>query len=212
MKNFNLIFDFDSTIVQGESLEHLADISLNGAKDKRYILNQIKEITDLGMSGKIPFKTSLQERLNFFRPKKQHIKELISLLKKSITPSVLKNKDFFKIHRNNIYIISGGFIDYIFPVVRDFEIKKSHVFGNKFDFKRQKVTIHNKVNLVRSLRLDGQVFVIGDGYTDWEIKKSGLAQKFFAFTENITREEIVQKADYVVHNFDEFLRVFNRLI
>ena len=55
--------------------------------------------------------------------------------------------------------------------------------------------------------MKGEIYVIGDGHTDYLIKKAGLATKFIAFTENISREAVVQKADYVTPNFDEFLYI-----
>src|SRR5262249_29524612 len=54
---------------------------------------------------------------------------------------------------------------------------------------------------------DGDVYVVGDGYTDFEIKKNGAATKFFAFTENVARDAVIGHADHVVPNFDEFLYV-----
>ncbi|HPW63926.1 MAG TPA: phosphoglycerate dehydrogenase, partial [Cyclobacteriaceae bacterium] len=51
----------------------------------------------------------------------------------------------------------------------------------------------------------GDVYVIGDGYTDYEIKHAGLANKFFAFTENVEREKVLSKADHVAPSLDEFL-------
>ncbi len=47
--------------------------------------------------------------------------------------------------------------------------------------------------------------MIGDGYTDYEIKHSGLANKFYAFTENVERENVMDKADHVAPSLDEFL-------
>ena len=49
------------------------------------------------------------------------------------------------------------------------------------------------------------MYVIGDGYTDYEIKHSGLANKFYAFTENVERETITSKADHITPSLDEFL-------
>ncbi|HRI79618.1 MAG TPA: phosphoglycerate dehydrogenase, partial [Cyclobacteriaceae bacterium] len=48
-------------------------------------------------------------------------------------------------------------------------------------------------------------YVIGDGYTDYEIKHSGLANKFYAFTENVERESVSSKADHIAPSLDEFL-------
>jgi len=53
--------------------------------------------------------------------------------------------------------------------------------------------------------LPGDVYVIGDGYTDYEIKHSGLANKFYAFTENVEREKVLAKADHITPSLDEFL-------
>jgi D-3-phosphoglycerate dehydrogenase len=58
---------------------------------------------------------------------------------------------------------------------------------------------------MRSLQLDGDVYVIGDGYTDYEIRESGLANRFYAFTENVLRPSVVEKADYVSPSLDDFL-------
>jgi D-3-phosphoglycerate dehydrogenase len=58
---------------------------------------------------------------------------------------------------------------------------------------------------LKRLKLDGDVYVIGDGYTDYEIKHSGLANKFYAFTENVGRENVLSKADHIAPSLDEFL-------
>jgi len=47
--------------------------------------------------------------------------------------------------------------------------------------------------------------VIGDGYTDYEIKHAGFANKFYAFTENVEREKVLAKADHITPSLDEFL-------
>ena len=62
-----------------------------------------------------------------------------------------------------------------------------------------------KIKAVRNLKLKGKTYVLGDGFTDYQLKEAGLADKFFAFTENVFREKVAQKADHVVSNFDEFL-------
>src|SRR3712207_8128282 len=49
----------------------------------------------------------------------------------------------------------------------------------------------------------GEIYVIGDGYTDYKLKELGLVKKFIAFTENIERDIVVAKADQVVSSFDE---------
>ena len=47
------IIDFDSTFVQVEALDALAEISLARHPDKAALVQEIKDITNLGMEGKV---------------------------------------------------------------------------------------------------------------------------------------------------------------
>ena len=67
------IMDFDSTFIQVEALEELAAISLKGNSDKNEILNQIRELTDSGLEGKISFTESLDKRIKLLDAKKLHL-------------------------------------------------------------------------------------------------------------------------------------------
>lgn len=210
------IIDFDSTFIALEGLDELAKIALKQNPNRDEIVSQIQQITKLGMEGKLSFPESLQKRLSLFQPSQKNIDQLIRYLKKNITPSIKRNKTFFQENSSNIYIISGGFIDYIWPVVKNYGIKQSHILANSFTFdKTGFVTgidktkplsqIQGKVKQVKQLKLSGDVIVIGDGITDYEIRQHNCAQKFVAFTENISREEVIKKADMVAQNFDEIL-------
>lgn len=210
------IIDFDSTFIEIEALDKLAEIILRKDTQKEKKLADITRITRLGMEGKLSFPQSLTKRLELFQINKKHIAVLLLFLKKHITPSIKRNKEFFRTHKNNIYIISGGFKEYIYPIVKQFGIEEDHVLANEFVFDgNDMVSGFNQMNLlslengkvkqVKALRLIGTVYVIGDGYTDYQIKEAGEAAKFYAFTENISRSVVNKKADAVVKNFDEFL-------
>ncbi|RYD87951.1 MAG: phosphoglycerate dehydrogenase, partial [Sphingobacteriales bacterium] len=41
--------------------------------------------------------------------------------------------------------------------------------------------------------------------TDYEIMEAGLADKFYAFTENVERDSVLEKAKHIAPTFDEFL-------
>ena len=51
----NYVFDFDSTLTRVEALDVLAEITLEGNPEKEAIIEQIKEITNLGIDGEISF-------------------------------------------------------------------------------------------------------------------------------------------------------------
>ncbi len=214
----NIIIDFDSTFASVEALEEIADIVLKGRKDKSKILNEIKSITNLGVDGTITFNESLSRRMDLLTVHRNDLEKLIRRLKRKISTSFSRNKAFFKKYQGNIYIISNGFKDFIDPVVADYGIDGEHVLANTFLFdKKGWITGFDEKNLLahskgksrtlKALNLPGESYVIGDSYTDYEMKEAGIAHKFFAFTENVLRENILGKADHITPSFDEFLYV-----
>lgn len=220
MKNFNLILDFDSTFIQLEAIDELASISLRTHPKKEILLSSFQEKTQLGMEGSLPYSQSLKERILCLNAKKEHIGALVKTLQNKISSSILRNKPFFQTFSKNIYILSGGFIEYIWPIVKPFSILKKNVFANSFIFDYEENIIgydennflahdHGKTKLLDSLNLEGETIVIGDGYTDYEATLSKKNRKFFAFTENISRKNVIAKADCVLANFDEFLQAQN---
>ncbi|MBI2659820.1 phosphoglycerate dehydrogenase [Candidatus Woesearchaeota archaeon] len=218
VKDKFFIIDFDSTITQVEALDELAAISLKDNPKKAEILKEIKKITDLGMEGKIPIKESIYRRVKMLNANKSHIEQLIKTLQKKITPSFLRNRHFFQSNLSRIFIISNGFTEIILPVVKKFGLSEKNVFANDFIFdERGNITgfdesntlanENGKTEMLKSLNLDGDIYVIGDGYTDYKLSETGLVTKFFAFTENVEREIVTEKADHVIPSFDEFLYI-----
>jgi len=217
-RKYNIIIDFDSTFMQVEALEELADIVLKKSPDKEQIINQIKAITSLGVDGKITFNESLTRRLGLMHIHRDHLDKLVRRLKRKVSVSFSRNKEFFKKYEGRIYIISNGFKDFIDPVVKPYGIDSDHVLGNTFTFDnegwvtgfdQENPLAHSKgkSKKLASLQLDGEIFVIGDAYTDFEMVEAGIAHKFFMFTENVFRESILGKADHVTPSFDEFLYI-----
>ncbi len=218
MANQYFIIDFDSTIIQTEGLEELAQIVLEKNPRKNEILEEIKKITNLGMEGKIGFSESLKKRLSLLKINKADLEKLAKILKKKISPSILRNKHFFKTYKQQIYIITGGFREFVEPVTIELGIQPNHILSNTFKFNKKGEVIGfdpenllskdgGKLKAVKSLKLSGEIIAIGDGFTDLQIKQSGVAKHFYAFTENVTREIVVQNADHVIGSFDEFLFV-----
>lgn len=219
LKNYYII-DFDSTFTQVEALDELARISLYKRADKEAVFKQIEDYTNLAMEGKLSFSESLEKRVKLLEATEDHLKKLITRLKKKVSYSFSRNAAFFKKHADEVLIVSGGFKEFITPVVSRYHIKKENIYANTFVTDRHgKITGYDhdnplskeggKVLLLRQLQLDGHLYGIGDGYSDFQLRESGLIRKFFAFTENIARESILSKADHITPSFDEFLYVNN---
>lgn len=220
MKKKFFIIDFDSTFIKSECLEELAGIVLKNNPNKEEVLAQIEELTHQGMTGEIPFSKSLEQRVLKIAPRKEDVRELGVHLKKHVSPSILRNKHFFKTYKDQIFIISGGFREFILPVVKSFGIPDDHIFANTFIFdkegnykdfdKKNPLSADDgKIRVVESLKLKGDIYVIGDGYTDYKLKKLAIVKKFIAFTENIERDIVTNNADAVAQTFDEFLYKFD---
>lgn len=218
-KNFYII-DFDSTFTQVEALDELARISLNKHPDKAAIFKKIEDYTNLAMEGKLSFSESLAQRIKLLDANDDHLKQLITRLKKKVSSSFSRNATFFKKHADEVLIVSGGFKEFITPVVSRYHIKKENIYANTFvttgdgkiidyDHSNPLSEEGGKVKLMRQMNLKGNLYGIGDGYSDFQLRESGLIKKFYAFTENIARESIVSKADHVTPSFDEFLYVNN---
>ncbi|NBA85133.1 phosphoglycerate dehydrogenase [Emticicia sp. CRIBPO] len=215
------IIDFDSTITKVEGLDELAVISLASNPQREKIVSQIRHLTDMGMNGEISFSEALSQRLSLLEANREHLKALVSFLETKISDSFSSNKSFLKEYASQIIVVSSGFKEFIIPIIESLGLDPENVYANTFVFDESgKITgvdetnvlaqDGGKVKLLQSLNLDGHISVIGDGYTDYELRKVGIADRFYAFTENIERKKVTENADFVIKSLDEFL-FYNQL-
>jgi len=198
-------------------LDELAHIVLKDNPESAQRLETIRAITRAGMEGSIPFDESLSKRLKLLNINQKDIHAATIVLAKKVTPSFKRNKQFLMENSQNILIISGGFYEMIIPIVSEYGILEDQVFANKFVYKGTSRIAHvdsqnimaqsgGKVAQANALGLAGEIHVIGDGYTDYQIKSEGPAKKFFAFIENIRRNSVCEVADVVLSNIDDYIK------
>lgn len=214
-ENRHYVIDFDSTFTQVEALDVLGEISLKSHPEKDQKLHRLTELTDLAMAGKIGFRESLEKRLEILEADMNMVPQVIEDLKSKVSVSFVRNEAFFQENKDHIYIISNGFKEIIVPIVKELGVREENVYANTFTSENGQITgfdrdnvlssSNGKVALLKQMDLQGDVYVIGDGYNDYEIKAAGLANKFYAFTENVQRGEVLEKADHVTPSLDEFL-------
>ncbi|MFA6184069.1 MAG: HAD-IB family phosphatase [Parcubacteria group bacterium] len=216
-----LIIDFDSTLVKIETLDLLAEIALIENKNKDEIVSKIKEITQSGMNGEISFPESLRRRIELIKTNKKTVSEVADFIQRELSCSVLDNLDFFKNNKENIFIISGGFKDLILPTINLLGIPEKNILANEFIFDNRNNLIgvngknlmaqdNGKVNQIKILNLEGELIMVGDGWTDYQTKEFGVVGKFIAYTENISREKVIQKADLIADDFRKVIEYFNK--
>lgn len=209
------IIDFDSTFTQVEALDELARISLRDRLDKEKVFKQIENLTNAAMEGRMSFSESLEGRVKLLQADQIHLKQLVRHLKKKVSASFLRNKEFFQANADRVLIVSGGFKEFIIPVVTEYHIKKENIYANTFEFDNDGNIIGydtsnplsqegGKVKLLRELNLKGEIFGIGDGHSDFQLKESGIVDTFYAFTENVERESVIAKADHITPSLMSF--------
>ena len=210
------VFDFDSTLTSVEALDVLAEIILANKPEKEAVVSEIQEITNLGIDGDISFTESLERRLALLPATKEDLNTLIKELQSKVSESIVRNKAFFEKYSEDIYVISCGFKEFIEPIVAQYNIPADKVYANTFTFdetgkingfdKENVLSSHNgKIECLKQMKLEGEVQVIGDGYSDYVMKEAGIADKFFAYTENVSRDKATANADHITPNLDEFL-------
>lgn len=137
------------------------------------------------MSGELSFSEALSQRLSLLKASKSHIDALVTYLHDNISDSFLRNKSFLEEYSENILVVSSGFKEFIIPIIESLGLNPANVYANTFEFDPEgNITgcdqnnvlaqTGGKIKLMESLKLDAHVSVIGDGFTDYEIKNPDL--------------------------------------
>lgn len=218
MRFSSIIFDFDSTVVDCETLDLVSEVALEGRPDKDTVVAEVKRITALGMEGKLPFHESLSSRMALIAPSREHVAQVAAMIREHVTPSFLEHRDYLAAHAGAIYVVSGGFDELIFPVTDALGLRREHVFANAFiygtdgiakgvDQERPSAFAGGKTKAVEKAGLAQPRVIIGDGWTDYEIRRDGAAEAFIAYIEHAQRETVVAHADALARSFEEVLEV-----
>lgn len=210
-----IILDFDSTILDGELLEMMAEIVFRLDPHRKEKVAQIAKITSMGMEGKISFEQSLSKRLSLLDLNKSHIDECIAATKQKINRDYLLAINFLT--SKNLFVISGGYKNVIDHVANDICVECENIFANELIFDRDKfVGIDAKNPLARSdgkstaasKIKSGKTLMIGDGMTDAKVKLDGAADYFAAYTGVVRRPSVAKVADFEINSFSQLEEIF----
>ena len=211
MKSKCAIFDFDSTLVSIETLDFLiAKTSKNQAKE-------IEKITQLAMNGKMTFADSLRTRFANIQLTKTEIEELKSEICNYITEGFVAGLEPLK-NEFDFYIISGGFLEIIYPVADKFGIPHQNCFANNFLFDGEKVSGFDEQNIlaqnggkpkiveqILAQKSYQKIFMVGDGYTDLEVAKVNPKVTFCGFGLHAARESVINEAENFFYNVADLI-------
>lgn len=215
-----LLFDFDSTIVNSESLEVLLSTQLKSSPEK---LEAMYALTDASMNGELPFHESLQQRLAIASPTHDDIRAFCSQPDQHFTQGMPELIQALKMQGHSIWVISGGIHDLILPFAHLLSIPDEQVFAAELIWNEEGHFVcvdtdapcsHSKLEAAKLLRTQWThpVIAIGDGFTDFELQKFGYADYFVGYAEHVERPFLAKANAPIARNTNELKTILNDLL
>jgi phosphoserine phosphatase len=211
VSRFNsVVLDVDSTLSGIEGIDWLA--SLRGAELKAWSA----ALTERAMEGKLPIEAVYSERMGAIRPALAEIEELGRVYVERMAPRARETLTELRAQGIELAMVSGGLREAILPLARELGVDEQRVHavsvffdaeGNYagFDERSSLTRQDGKRITVRDMGLRGPILAVGDGMTDCEIRQ--VVEGFAAFTGFMRREPVVQRADFVIENFDQLRKL-----
>lgn len=206
-------FDVDSTVIQEEGIDVLADFKGAGAA--------VAELTRQAMGGTVKFQDALAARLKLIQPSKEDVRKCLEKHPFRLTKGVKQLVDALHARGTHVYLISGGFRQMINPIAAELKIPIHRVYANNLRFDDDKNgAFHSfdpneptsqeggKGRVIKLLKQSHQYFpviMIGDGATDMEAKPP--ADAFIGFGGVVAREPVQKGADWFIRDFEDLIKL-----
>jgi D-3-phosphoglycerate dehydrogenase len=212
------IFDFDSTLVAAEALDELAELALADDPHRESSLARIRDLTAMGMDGRMTIERSLAERLAMLSLRAELLPRLVDRLASRFAPSVWQGRAQLTAMRDRVWVVSGGFHEWVEPVIERLGLRRSHVIANRLrptaggllelDPAASPCAVDSgKATAIEAAGLGRPRIMVGDGMTDWRVRELGACERFVCFTEVVHREPVAARADVVAASLEAVLRI-----
>lgn len=189
---------------------------LAGIATRRLITGLCGQDDGTGNAGEIPVEDVYAERLNAVRPSYDEVVQLGRAYAERIEPGAAESLAKLTNAGIRVVLVTGGLRDAILPVAEAIGLPPGAVnavslhftdSGEYAGFDGESPLTRNagKVEVVRALGLEHPTLGVGDGITDLELRTADppAVAAFAAYTGVVTRDAVVQGADYVISRFDE---------
>jgi phosphoserine phosphatase len=207
VNRFNsVVFDVDSTLSAVEGIDWLA------AQRGPEIAAWSTGLTERAMEGEIPIEAVYGERMRIVKPTLPEIQQLGKVYVERVATGAAETIAVLHTHDIKVVMISGGLREAILPLAKALGVDAGNVYAVSVFFDKQGkyagfddasllTRQSGKRTTVGQMHLKGPILAVGDGMTDCEIKP--VVQGFAAFTGFTRREAVIERADYVIENFDQ---------
>ena len=221
----NIIFDFDSTIINAEGIELIVESALTRAEkgERKEKLALLHEITNTVTDGKMSFSEAFKQRFALADVKIEDVTKVAANIVHSINPQVKETIKALHQHNKNIYVFSISFKELALPVTRELGISDENVFANQIELANNEQVVGVNANqalflntgkvylaelLLNQNKLNGDTAIVGDGYSDLLVRKNNIAQIFVYFSGTHIRPQVQIEADFIIDRFDQLLPLF----
>ena len=207
MTRFNsIVLDVDSTLSGIEGIDWLAN--LRGQE----VAAWSTALTERAMRGEIPIEAVYGERMRAVRPDKAELEQLGHEYVDQVAQHAREVLSDIRSANVHIVMVSGGLREAILPLAAALGVAKEDVhavsvsFDDRggyagFDEASPLTRQTGKKTLVGAMGLKGPILAVGDGMTDCEMK--AVVDSFAAYTGFTRRGPVVERADFVIENFDQ---------
>lgn len=207
-------FDVDSTVIQDEGIDVLAEFNGAGAA--------VAELTRKAMGGSVKFEDALAARLALINPKYDDITRCLQ----AHPPRLTKGIDVLieKLHARGtaVYLVSGGFRQMINPIAHILKVPLHRIYANNllfhsdgafkgFDDKEPTSRDGGKPAVIQMLKDNHgykPIIMVGDGATDLQARPP--ADAFIGFGGIVVRDKVKNEADWFVLDFDEMIDIVSK--
>lgn len=203
-------FDVDSTVIQDEGIDVLAEF--NGAGEA------VAELTRQAMGGSVKFEDALAARLKLINPSRDDLKRCLAAHPPRLTEGVKELVETLHAKGVAVYLVSGGFRQMINPVAALLKVPTHRIFANnllfkedgsfdKFDENEPTSRDGGKPAVIQALKDShgySPIIMVGDGATDLQARPP--ADAFVGFGGIVVREKVAAGADWFVRDFRDLIR------
>lgn len=207
-------FDVDSTVIQEEGIDVLADSLGKG--------QVVAEWTAKAMTGNVKFEDALAARLDIIRPSKSSILSCLRNTPLQLSPGIDTLIETLVSRGKDVYLVSGGFRIMIEPLAMSLGVPRDRIYANTilfdednnyqgFDATEPTSRDLGKPAALTTIKEKGgyEVMVmVGDGATDAQAKPP--ADAFIGFGGVVVRESVKEKACWFVTDFEDMIGVLEK--
>lgn len=204
-------FDVDSTVVNEEGIDVLADYLGKG--------KEVADLTRQAMEGGMKFQDALAARLELLQPSKASIEACLQAHPLELTEGVQELIQQLHASGKDVYLVSGGFRIMIEPVAEILKIPLENIVANTIlfddkgdyrDFDANEPTSQDMgkpkaLEMIQQAKGYKKMVMIGDGATDAQAKPP--ATSFIGFGGVEVRDKVLATADWFVKDFDDLNKI-----